>query len=670
MPDRLFRDRRDAGAALAWLLDRYRGRPAVIVLGLPRGGVPVAYEIAVSLGAPLDVFVVRKLGVPGRQEMAMGAVASGGVVVLNDDVIRGLRIPPDVIQQTVEREGRELLRRDEAYREGRPMPDLAGKTVILVDDGVATGASMRAAIQALRQLAPFRVVVAVPAAPESTCRELVGLVDEVVCATTPAPFYAVGETYWDFTQTTDEEVRDLLRAAAPAQAAAAGTRGLTEAAVIRGEAAAVDDGVPHGDALSELIGDAHLVLIGEGSHGTHEHYAARAAITRWLIEARGFRGVAIEAAWPDAYRVNRYVRDRSDDRTAEESLRGFERFPTWVWRNTVVLDFVAWLRAHNDRVAGDEHAKAGFYGLDLYSLYRSADEVIAHLERVDPAAAIRARERYACFDHFSDSSDGQAYGFAAAFGAGETCEDEVVEQLVDLQRRALDDARREPIADDEHFYAEQNAKTVIAAAEYYRSMFDGRRSSWNLRDHHMADTLEALADHLGRGGGEAVRLVVWAHNSHVGDARPTEAALRGEVNLGELVRSRHPSDCRLIGMTTYTGTVTAADDWGRAAERKWVRPALADSVEELFHEAGEKGFLISFGVAPRSAEVLRSARLERAIGVIYRPETERESHYVRARVSDQFDAVIHIDETRAVEPLERTAGWVRGELPETYPFTV
>ena len=551
------------------------------------------------------------------------------------------------------------------------MPDLAGKTIIVVDDGLATGASMRAAVQALRQLRPGRIVLAVPAAPESTCQELTGVVDKVVCATTPSPFFAVGESYWDFTQTTDEEVRDLLRAGAPSRSLAAGARGPTEAAVIRSEAAPVEEGVPHEDALFDLVGDAHFVLIGEGSHGTHEFYAARAAMTRRLIEEKGFCAVAVEADWPDAYRVNRYVRGHGDDQTAEESLRGFERFPTWLWRNAAVLDFVGWLREHNDRLGGRERTKAGFYGLDLYSLYRSMNEVISYLSRVDPAAAARARQRYACFDHFSDSRDGQAYGFAAAFGAGETCEEEVVEQLVDLQRHALEHARRDGlIAEDEHFYAEQNAKTVVAAAEYYRSMFSGRISSWNLRDHHMADTLDALAEHLGRQRGEMARIVVWAHNSHVGDARPTEVALRGETNLGELVRERHRGDCRLIGLTTYTGTVTAADDWGGPAERKWVRPALPDSVEELCHEAGEKGFLVSFRVASRSAELLRSARLERAIGVIYRPETERQNHYFRARVSDQFDAVIHIDETRAVEPLERTAGWERGEVPETYPFSV
>jgi predicted phosphoribosyltransferase len=213
MPDRLFRDRRDAGRFLAGLLEEYRGRPDVIVLGLPRGGVPAAYEVATALGAPLDVFLVRKLGTAGREELAMGAIASGGVMVINDDVVRGLAIAPEAIQHAAEREGRELVRREQAYREGRPFPAVAGKVVIVVDDGLATGSSMRAAIEALSGLRPARIVVAVPAAPESTCRELAALADEVVCATTPSPFFAVGNSYWDFTQTTDEEVRDLLRAA-------------------------------------------------------------------------------------------------------------------------------------------------------------------------------------------------------------------------------------------------------------------------------------------------------------------------------------------------------------------------------------------------------------------------------------------------------------------------
>jgi erythromycin esterase-like protein/predicted phosphoribosyltransferase len=670
MADRLFRDRSEAGRVLAGLLEHYRGRPDVVVLGLPRAGVPVAYEVATALGAPLDVFLVRKLGAPGHEELAMGAIASGGTLVLNEDVVRGLGVRPEVVQRVAEREGRELLRREQAYRQGRPAPELAGATVIVIDDGLATGASMRAAIQALRQHRPARIVVAVPAAPESTCRELDALVDEVVCATTPLPFLAVGQSYWDFTQTTDEEVRDFLRAAATARPPA-GAQGPTEVAAVGSEAISAPDGVPDDDALLDLVGDARLVLIGEASHGTHEFYAARARMTQRLIEEKGFCAVAAEADWPDAYRVDRYVRGRDDDPTAEAALRGFERFPAWMWRNTAVVDFVGWLREHNDRVGGGERAKAGFYGLDLYSLYRSMHEVIAYLEGVDPAAAARARRRYACFDHVS-GSDGQAYGFAAAFGAGDVCEQEVVEQLVDLQRHALDYARRDGLpAQDELFYAEQNARTVQAAEAYYRAMFSGRASSWNLRDRHMADTLDALAVHLSRRHrGHPARIVVWAHNSHLGDARATEVAANGELNVGQLVRERHPRDCCLIGFTTSTGTVTAADDWEGPAERKRVRPALADSVEELFHEVGEKGFLVRFGAASAAARALRPPRLQRAIGVIYRPETERQSHYFRARVADQFDAVIHVDDTRAVEPLERTAAWERGEVPETYPFAV
>jgi len=669
MADRVFRDRRDAGRVLARLLEPYRDRHDVVVLALPRGGVPVGYEVATALGAPLDVFLVRKLGVPGREELAMGAIASGGMVVINDDVVRALEIPAEAIQRVAEQEGQELVRRELAYREGRPPPDAAGRTAILVDDGLATGSSMLAAVHALRESHPAQVVVAVPAAPESTCRELRLVVDDVVCATTPSPFFAVGQSYWDFTQTTDDEVRQLLREAAKARRAPGPRGDGDDVAAVRSELAARRGAGQPQDALLDLVGDAHLVLLGEASHGTHEFYAERASITRRLIEEKGFCAVATEADWPDAYRVNRFVRGDGDDQTAEEALRGFERFPTWMWRNAVVLDFVGWLRERNDRVAARGRDGAGFYGLDLYGLYRSIEEIVSCLEVVDPAAARRARERYACFDHFA--GDPQSYAMAAAFGAGESCEQEVVDQLVDLEQQALERWRREGVpVDDELFNAEQSARTVKAAEEYYRTMLGGRVSSWNLRDSHMADTLDALADHLGRRRGEQAKIVVWAHNSHVGDSRATEQGSGGELTLGRLVRERHPEDCLLGGFTTYAGTVTAADDWGGPAERENVRPALPGSVEELFHQVGEESFALPLRTASRSADVLRAARLERAIGVIYRPATERRSHYFRARVADQFDVVIHLDETRAVEPLERTARWERGEVPETFPHAV
>jgi erythromycin esterase-like protein/predicted phosphoribosyltransferase len=664
-----FRDRKEGGRILAGLLEHYRGLDDVVVLALPRGGVPVAYEVATVLEAPLDVFIVRKLGVPGHEEFAMGAIARGGVIVLDDDVVRALDVPSTAIEQVARKEGRELQRRERTYRDGRPAPEIADKIVILVDDGLATGSSMRAALLALRRLRPARIVVAVPAAPESTCQELRLEADEVVCATTPSPFFAVGQAFWDFTQTTDDEVRALLHAASAARPARTDMHGKAKVATLRSVLVPLDEGVPDRHALFDLVGNAHFVMLGEASHGTHEFYEARARMTRWLIEEKGFCAVAVEADWPDAYRVNRHVRGRGNDATAEEALRGFERFPTWMWRNTVVLDFVGWLREHNNRSGTDERSKAGFYGLDLYSLYRSIQEIIAYLEGVDPLAAARARERYSCFDHYHDEA--QDYGFAAAFGAGASCEQQVIDQLVDLQKHAPEYARRDGmIAEDELFYAEQNALTVRNAEEYYRTMFGGQAPSWNLRDQHMVDTLDALVGHLGRQRQELAKVVVWAHNSHLGDARATDVATQGQLNVGQLARERHAGDCRLVGFTTFTGTVTAADDWGGPAERKRVRPALRDSYERLFHDAHEKAFWLRVANPSAAIELLQRPRLERAIGVIYRPRTERQSHYFRVRLPDQFDAVIHVDETRAVEPLERTARWEEGEVPETFPSAV
>ncbi|MFZ3270080.1 MAG: erythromycin esterase family protein, partial [Mycobacterium sp.] len=508
-PDRVFRDRREAGRILGGLLQAYRDRPDVVVLGLARGGVPVAWEVAAALHAPLDAFVVRKLGVPGHEEFAAGALASGGRVVINDDVVRGLRITPQQLRDVAEREGRELIRREATYRGGRPPTDVTGKTVILVDDGLATGASMFAAVQALREAEPAQIVIAVPAAPESTCRQFAGLVDDMVCASMPTPFLAVGASFWDFRQVSDEEVRTLLSTTTtgPAVAQAADTA----ADVIRRVAIDAPAGVPPREMLSELIGDARIVLIGESSHGTHEFYQARAEITKWLIDEKGFCAVAAEADWPDAYRVNRYVRGQGTDPTAEEALRGFERFPSWMWRNTVVRDFVEWLRASNRRCESQHRRQAGFYGLDLYSLHRSMHEVVTYLDKIDPVSAASARARYACFDHAS-ADDGQAYGFRAAFGAGLSCEKESIDQLVDIQRNALAYARRDGLlAEDDLFYAEQNAQVVRDAERYYRAMFSGRVTSWNLRDQHMAQTLHALLAHLDRHSDTTpARIVVWA----------------------------------------------------------------------------------------------------------------------------------------------------------------
>ena len=358
--------------------------------------------------------------------------------------------------------------------------------------------------------------------------------------------------------------------------------------------------------------------------------------------------------------MNRYVRGEGDDGNADAALAGFERFPTWMWRNTVVLEFVEWLRNANS--SRTEASKTGFYGLDLYSLFNSMAVVVNYLDAVDPEAARRARYRYSCFEHFGE--DSQAYGYAASFDLSRSCEDEAIHQLKEMQRRAMEYLTKS--GDDDFFDAEQNARLVKNAEEYYRSMFRGRQSSWNLRDTHMAETVESLAGYLSRRG-HTPKIVIWAHNSHLGDARATEMGARGELNLGQLIRQKYGEDAVSVGFTTYTGTVTAATNWDDPGEVKRVRPGLPNSYELAFHETDVPRFFLNLGPGASRTALLAQPRLERAIGVIYRPETERLSHYFHADLPRQFNAVYHFDQTRALEPLEKPEQWQHDEVPETFP---
>ena len=408
------------------------------------------------------------------------------------------------------------------------------------------------------------------------------------------------------------------------------------------------------DAVVDAAARCRFVLIGEASHGTHEFYRIRGEITKRLLRECGFAAVAIEGDWPDARLVDRYVRGESGG-DAQDALAGFRRFPTWMWRNADVLDFVGWLRDFNDTLPRRE--QAGFYGLDLYSLNRSIDAVVAYLARVDPAAARRARERYACFDRFGPDMEGYAYRVGA--GLDRSCRREALEQLLDLQRRSF--------ADADAFYAEQNARVVASAEQYYRTMIDQEISSWNLRDRFMYETLERLAAYLAHEREERVKIVVWAHNSHVGDARATSMGAGREINIGQLTREGNPNDTLAVGFTTSTGTVSAASRWHEEPQRKVVRAPMPGSWEAVFSQTGLAAFYLDLRRAADSYSLLRARLLERAIGVVYRPETELASHYMEARIADQFDALFHYERTRAVEPLERTPLWEAGEVPETFP---
>lgn len=407
-------------------------------------------------------------------------------------------------------------------------------------------------------------------------------------------------------------------------------------------------------ALLKKIGNARFVLLGEATHGTHEFYQARAEITQLLIEYKGFMAVAIEGDWPDAYRVHRYLQGVGNQEDTKQALEGFKRFPTWMWRNTTLLPFLVGLRRYNDALSSPA-VKIGFYGLDLYSLYTSMQAVVEYLQKVDPTAAQRAQERYACFDHVQ--ADPQTYGYLTTLGIKRNCIKEAVEQLLELQNKAFEYIRQGGLmAEDEYFYATQNARLIKDAEMYYRSMFEERISSWNVRDTHMATTLNVIANHLENRTHKPAKIIVWAHNSHVGDARATEVAEQGEINIGQLMREQYDSDVYLLGFSTYQGFVTAASDWGAPAQYKVVNPGFASSYEELFHHLQHKNFLLDITSNYRQLEhFLKIPRLQRAIGVVYRPETERLSHYYFTHLLYQFNSIIHFDQTTAIQPLEISA---------------
>jgi len=407
------------------------------------------------------------------------------------------------------------------------------------------------------------------------------------------------------------------------------------------------------DGLLDRIGDARVVLLGEASHGTSEFYRMRSRITQALIERKGFDIVAVEADWPDAARIDHYVRDRD---VPLKEWTAFARFPTWMWRNEEFVEFVEWMRLHNLENEPDQRVR--FAGLDLYSLYNSIAEVLHFLDDRDPAAARAARERYGCLTPWQ--SDPAAYGRATLKGEYRSCEHEVARMLEELLQKRLGLMR----ADDEGFFdAVQNAKLIADAELYYRIMYYGSHESWNLRDQHMFDSLEMLLQFRG----PKSKAVVWEHNSHVGDARATAMSARGELNVGELCRKRFGDASYSIGFGTDHGTVAAASYWDGPMEVKAMVPAHADSYEAVFHQVKSPGLMLGLrdSLDPELHRRLMEARLERAIGVIYRPETELASHYFQAVLPRQFDEYIWFDETRAVTPLDvrKLAG-----VPDTYPF--
>ena len=875
----IFSGRDDAGRRLASeLLKHSFDEP--VVFALPRGGVPVAAEVAEALGAPLELIMVRKIGAPRNPEVALAAIVEGDPPerVLNEEVLRQSGADQAYLERETEQQVAEMQRRRARYLGNRQRADARGKTAIVVDDGLATGATMKAALIALRRWGAARVVVAVPVAPASEIPALRQLADEVICIIADPYFRGVGGAYADFHQLTDEETIGYLRrawtvtdladegpmlsrtatipphglqgdlvvppdprgiiifahgsgssrlsprngkvakqlndlgfatllmdllteteaadrrnvfdipllaerlleadmwvAAEPelaelplglfgastgagaallaaselgARISAVVSRGgrpdlaaprlsevtaptllivggndlqvldlnrraladlrcekllrivpgaghlfeapgelevVTEMAgawfqhyltraetplvppvpakkvaakpeeIVRAAAEPLPDpGDPNFGKSFDRYGTARVVLLGEASHGTSEFYRARAAITRRLIEEHGFNIVAVEADWPDAAVLDRRARGLPEYR---RNVSAFSRFPTWMWRNREVDDFITWLRSHNAALPMEQRVR--FQGLDIYSMFNSIAEVLSYLDAHDPVAAAGARRRYGCLAPWANEP--AAYGRAALTSGQTHCEEAVTRVLIDLLKQELSQARRDG---DRFFDAVQNARVVAGAERYYRVMYYGAAESWNLRDTHMFQTLKQIMDHVG----PDARAVVWAHNSHIGDARVTDMGVnRGELNIGQLCREEWGADAALLGFGTHHGTVACASDWDGPMEIKAVRPSRSDSYEAICHTAGGERFLLDLrrGVDDVLRAALAEPRLERYIGVIYRPETERWSHYSHAILSDQYDGYVWFDRTQAVVPMpaEPTPG-----VKDTYPF--
>jgi erythromycin esterase-like protein/predicted phosphoribosyltransferase len=652
-----FRDRADAGRRLSERLAAYRAEKPLVV-ALARGGVVVGEEVARALGAPLEVMVARKLGAPGQPELGVGAIAPG-VRVVDERAVRELGISARQLEWIVAAETEEMERRLRRYRGDRGELDVRDRTVILVDDGLATGVTARAAIHALRRQRPRRLVFAAPVCAPDTARLLGSEADEVVCVAAPVHFGAVGSWYADFAQTSDDEVLKILSRAPreePRRTPPSPVDGLVEAC--RGLARPLE-GLADLDPLMEQIGDARYVLLGEATHGTSEYYLWRARISRRLIEEKGFSFIAVEGDWPDCFQVNRYVKGRASvGQDAPSVLRDFARWPTWMWANWEVAALAEWLRRHN--ATRPMQSPVGFYGLDVYSLWESLEAVVRYLGRVDGHALEAARRAYECFEPSRQGRGG--YPSASVSLVPASCEQEVLGMLTALRQSAPQDG-----ADDleAHFAAEQNALVVRDAETYYRAMLRGGEASWNVRDRHMVDTLERLM----RFHGPEARAIVWEHNTHVGDARATDMAQAGMVNVGQLARERHAKQgVVLVGFASHRGSVIAGSEWEAPMQRMPVPPARPGSWEDVLHRTGRERALFMLNDEAARADAFMDTRPHRAIGVVYDPRHEH-GNYVPTVLPRRYDALIFLDETHALHPLELDPRR-NGDPPETYPWGV
>lgn len=647
----LFRNRKDAGQKLAKKLESMPLKDPLIV-ALPRGGVPIGFEVAQALRAPLHVLVVRKIALSGRPEYGIGAITEGGYYWLDPGASLGIGTTDQEIMEAVETQSSEVARRVRKYRKYEQLPRLEGRTVVVVDDGLATGVTARVACHYLKGQGANHIIFAVPVASSRTAALLRSETDALVTLSEPTEFYSVGQFYEDFEQTTDQEVVSLLK-----QATSFGSRTpppLFEA--IKRRAKALKEPKDLTPLIAELS-QSKIVMLGEASHGTHEFYEWRRLISEWLIKKHGFNFIAVEGDWPACWEVNQFVRGKSGSHS-HDVLKAFNRWPTWMWANTETARLADWMRTHNETVLPD--AKVGFFGLDVYSLFDSVDAVLKLLKKISPFSAKMARIRYSCLDPFK--RDERAYA-KSLIEFPEGCANEVSKNLETVLKLRLEQMKNQ---DESLFNIEQNARVVANAERYYRAMMHADEDSWNIRDRHMTDTLEHLLSHYGKDA----KGIVWAHNTHIGDYRATDMMGAGQINIGGLAREKWGHEkVSLVGFGTHRGAVTASTAWDGKTKSMGVPPAIPGSYEAAFHEVSQSLKEPIYYIAMRddltAKDPLNEVRGHRAIGVVYHPEQERFGNYVPTSLANRYDAFIFIDETTALTALDQ--GFERKDIPETWP---
>lgn len=639
-----FSDRTDAGKKLAQRLLPFKDKNP-IVLAIPRGGVPVAFEVAQKLNAPLDLIMVKKLGAPRNPEYAIGAVTEDQKPMLNEGLLKIYGLNKMVMEEIAQEKIQELKRQIQNLRgSSTPLP-IQGKTVLLIDDGIATGATLITAIKFIRAKNPLQVIVAAPVGARDSVYELQAIADDVICLEAPAQFAAVGLWYEDFEQVSDVEVKNMMQQIR--------LKGSDRDDLIQDiqDCSTPIRGAKNWESLIDHLGQSRIVMLGESSHGTEEFYSIRRYISENLMKHYGFKFIAVEGDWPACQKLNQYIQGNTRERSATEIMHKFERWPTWMWANHETARLIETMKK----------LKTEFYGLDVYSLFESIDSVNEWAKKNRPELAGILQERYACFDPFS--RDEKAYArYLIQFPDG--CREEVLTNLRNLLAVRLNDFSK---ASDDLFDAQQNARIIKNAESYYRAMIFGGPDSWNVRDNHMLDTLDILL----RRAGEQSKCIIWAHNTHIGDYRATDMKDSGYVNLGGLAREHFgEQQVKLVGFGTYEGDVLAGPAWDGPETVTTLYPAKKNSLESYCHDAAQsfaaKQFYSIYDETARQGALGTKSYPHRAVGVVYQSSFEQHGHnYVPTIPAQRYDCFIFVDQTTALKSIKAQPNFQ--DLPETWP---